>query len=302
MKQILLLLLAVLASLSALCQTVDSNYTPIVREGSEWVFHAKDKTPYKYVVGNDTIFNGVLYKKLYRKGIWFIEEENGDVMEAYDTAVYSLIREENKKVYQVRVNSNCYNAPVGEIAGKQYDFESLIYDFNDIEAFYSNWYREFYGDAAIVGKQFTKEGADTNLLVNRHCYSVEVGVNHLLVEAIGAYYPVSGYGDTFHRVFCCKGGLMRYQFVSMKNGNGEYEYFDSDLYSKMLREQHDTNNDNMVDVTDLNIVCNDVLGIGQEKQGCYLYGSITEDNDFDVEDINSVINYLLGKTKSPVEK
>lgn len=303
MKMHFTILLALITSISTFCQTVNDNYTPLVREGSEWVFHTKDKTPYKYVVGNDTIFNGVLYKKLNRKGIWFIEEENGDdVVEAYDTAVYSLIREENKKVYQVRVNSNCYNAPVGEIAGKQYDFESLIYDFDDIEAFYSNWYREFYGDVAIVGKQFTKETADTNLLVNRHCYSVEVGVNHLLVEGIGAYYPVSGYGDTFHRVFCCKGGLMRYQLVSMKNPDGEYEYFNKDLYNQMLKAQHDVNNDGKVDVADLNIVINDVLGIGQEKQGCYLYGSITEDNDFDVEDVNSVVNYILGEIKSPLEK
>lgn len=290
-KKYLIIVLFFTAWSNLSVQAEDNKYTPLVRDGSEWVFYAKDKTPYKYVVGNDSIFNGVLYKKVYRKGIWFIEEENGDVMEAYDTAVYSLIREENKKVYQVRVSSNCYNAPVGEIAGKQYDFESLIYDFNDIEAFYSNWYREFYGDAAIVGKQFTKETADTNLLVNRHCYSVEVGVNHLLAEGIGAYYPISGYGDTFHRVFCCKGGLMRYQLVSMKNGNGEYEYFNKDLYDQMQLWVHDVNKDKAVDVSDVNLLVNVILGIQESTTNCY----VTEDSDIDVADVNSVINYMLAK-------
>lgn len=95
---------------------------------------------------------------------------------------------------------------------------------------------------------------------------------------------------------------MRYQLVSMKNPDGEYEYFNKDLYNQMLKAQHDVNNDGKVDVADLNIVINDVLGIGQEKQGCYLYGSITEDNDFDVEDVNSVVNYILGEIKSPLEK
>ena len=84
---------------------------------------------------------------------------------------------------------------------------------------------------------------------------------------------------------------MRYQLVSMKNGNGEYEYFNKDLYDQMQLWVHDVNKDKAVDVSDVNLLVNVILGIHESTTNCY----VTEDSDIDVADVNSVINYMLAK-------
>ena len=77
----------------------------------------------------------------------------------------------------------------------------------------------------------------------------------------------------------------------MKNGDGEYEYFNKDLYDQTQLSIHDVNDDKAVDISDVNMLVNVVLGREESTTNCY----VTEDSDIDVEDVNSVINYLLGK-------
>lgn len=299
MKNLLLIIVAFVASTSAYCQTTEDNYTPLVREGSVWCYFSnRNIDAYKYRIEGDTIVNDIAYKKILRTGHHEIDDENGDYLDSpYMTTVHGLLREDNKRVYGRIVDMS--NAPIYKMSSDLYDDEtqeSFLYDFNDLEDFFKYWleyYRIEYTD------QLVYESTDTCLLVNRKVYEIRRPISHKIIEGIGAYYTKEG--DVINHKWRISGGAHGHQLVYMKNASGEYEYFNTAKYKQMLKAQHDVNRDGTVDITDLNMVINDVLGV-EQKAHYYLFGSITEDNDFDVADINSVINYILGLSKTPLEK
>ena len=282
MKKIILIIAFVLASWSGIsAQTSDDNYTPLVREGSEWVYHSQSAPhkPYKLYIKGDTILLGKKYKMVFAK----------EGLNQYKSTLAALLREEDKRVYQVCYSSRVHMAPYGGIPTEDYEtsYESITYDFNDLEKFYDDWYYSYSG--VHYTKQYVKEITDSCLLVDRKVYHVTTdrSIPHNVIEGIGAYYD--NYGDLIARAFITRGGYCKYQLVSMKNGAGEYEYFNEDLYKKMMLTIHDANTDNTVDISDVNIVINAMLGLGKDLYYCY----ITEDSDLDVADVNAVINYIL---------
>lgn len=288
------------------CQTAYDDYTPLVREGSEWCYYASRQynyaKAYKYRIEGDTVVNNIAYKKMLRIGHHEIDDENGNYLDnPYMTTVHCLLREDNKRVYAKLVDTS-FDPYINKISGELYDKEtkeSFLYDFNDLEEFYKYWL-EYFGDN--YDKQLVYESTDSCLLVNRKVYEIRRPINHKFIEGIGAYYTRDG--DVVNHVWRVLSTARGHNLVYMKNSKGEYEYFNKDLYYRMLKAQHDVNEDGIVDVTDLNIVINDVLGLEQKASShlSYIYGSITEDNDFDVADINSVINYILGLVKNPLDK
>lgn len=303
---IIVLIFTAFSSICAYCQSEEDNYTPLVREGSEWVYfrilYSNQYYTYKYKIEGDSIVNGIKYKKLMRTGYHEFEDENGNPTWPYVTTVHCLLREDNKRVYGRNVDWS--NANIVKLAGEYYDEEteeSFLYDFNDLDKFFHDWLKYFeqkYNYAYYDG-QIVFETTDTCLLVDRKCYETRYRRHHKIVEGIGAYG--SRDCDVVYHLWILSGQKRIFNLVSLKNAAGEYEYFSNYYYDMMLKAQHDVNRDGTIDVADLNIVINDVLGL-EQKEHYYLFGSITEDNDFDVADVNSVINYILGKTKSPLEK
>jgi len=281
MKKIIIIITLVLASWSGIsAQTSDDNYTPLVREGSEWVYYSQStRRPYKNYIMGDTIFNGKKYKMVIRK----------DALGQYKPSLIAFLREEDKRVYQVNYSSRFRNAPFGGIPTEDYEtsYEKITYDFNDLEKFYDDWYYSYRG--AHYSKQYVNETTDTCLLVDRKVYHVatDQSIPHNVIEGIGAYYE--DYGDFIARAFIVRSGGYRYQLVSVKNGAGEYEYFNKDLYDKMMLSVHDANNDKTVDISDVNTVIDAILGLEKFPEYCY----VTEDNDLDVADVNAVVNYIL---------
>lgn len=281
MKKIIIIITLVLASWSGIsAQTSDDNYTPLVREGCEWVYYSNVLGDYyKLYIMGDTIVNGNTYKVIHRFGS---HPEYNDIP---TTTTHAIIREENKCVYANRVDMCNY---INNVSGELYNSEtqeSLLYDFNNLEHFYQDWYA-FYGKSS-GGNQIVSETTDSCLLVSRNCYKVQYGVFHNVIEGIGAYYDKDG--DLLCRPFCFKSQALGYKLVSVKNGAGEYEYFNKDLYDKMMLSVHDANNDKTVDISDANTVINAILGLEKHHVHCY----VTEDSDLDVADVNAVINYIL---------
>lgn len=281
MKKIILIITLVLASWSGIsAQTSDDIYTPLVREGSEWVYYSNVLGDYyKLYIMGDTIVNGNTYKVIHRFGS---HPEYNDIP---TTTTHAIIREENKCVYANRVDMCNY---INNVSGELYNSEtqeSLLYDFNNLEHFYQDWYA-FYGKSS-GGNQIVCETTDSCLLVSRNCYKVQYGVFHNVIEGIGAYYDKDG--DLLCRPFCFKSQALGYKLVSVKNGAGEYEFFNKDLYDKMMFSVHDANNDKTVDISDANTVINAILGLEKHHVHCY----VTEDSDLDVADVNAVINYIL---------
>lgn len=281
MKKIVLLTALFLVTWNSLsAQTSDDNYTPLVREGSEWVYYSNVLGDYyKLYIMGDTIVNGNTYKVIHRFGS---HPEYNDIP---TTTTHAIIREENKCVYANRVDMCNY---INNVSGELYNSEtqeSLLYDFNNLEHFYQDWYA-FYGKSS-GGNQIVSETTDSCLLVSRNCYKVQYGVFHNVIEGIGAYYDKDG--DLLCRPFCFKSQALGYKLVSVKNGAGEYEYFNKDLYDKMMLSVHDANNDKTVDISDVNTVIDAILGLEKFPEYCY----VTEDNDLDVADVNAVVNYIL---------
>ncbi|WP_407401759.1 hypothetical protein [Sodaliphilus sp.] len=280
-RKMFLIIAFVLASWSSIsAQTSDDNYTPLVREGSEWVYFSNVLGDYYrlYITG-DTTVNGNTYKVIRRFGSY------PDYNDIPMTTTHAIIREENKRVYASRVDGCSY---INNVSGELYNSEtqeSLLYDFNNLEQFYQDWYA-FYGKSS-AGNQIVSETTDSCLLVSRNCYKVRYGVFHNVIEGIGAYYDKDG--DLLCRPFCFKSQALGYKLVSMKNGVGEYEYFNKDLYNKMMLSVHDANNNKTVDISDVNTVIDAVLGLEKHPEYCY----VTEDSDLDVADVNAVINYIL---------
>lgn len=303
MKKIYFLILLSAWCLSAFCHGDDSDYTPLVREGSEWVYFSPSGTvAYKYILTGDSTVNGVKYKKMMRVGHHSMLDENFVSHSPYpypynyQMTTHCLLREENKRVYGRQVDWWYDN--INKLSGEYYNAETEeahLYDFNDVDKFYHEW-MEYFGDH--TDKQIVYEKTEPCLLVDRKCYAVQWAPRHSIIEGIGEYD--SKYSDVVHLSWRLSGAALGCYLVSFKNGEGEYEYFDANLYNEMIRVQHDPNRDGKVDVSDLTVVINQILEHPQDKC-CYLYGSITEDNDFNTSDVTSVINYILGEIKSPLD-
>lgn len=293
MKGILLFILALVASTSAYCQTADGNYTPLVREGSEWYYspYAIEHRPYKLYIQGDSVVDGVNYKILYYCGtIQFVDSVVFD-----NIWQHALLREEDKKVYMIPITLNqTLNRPTGELKGV-YPNETLIYDFDNVEKFYKEWYFAYGRDT--TGIQFTKEYVDTNLLVQRDCYTIKMSQSHNIIEGIGAEYK-NMFGDLVHRTFCITKGRAGFNLAYMKNGEGEIEYFNQDYYERMMLRSNDIDGDEKVDISDVNNMINVILGLEQETAKHF----VNDDKSIDISDLNSVVNYILGKTKSSLEK
>lgn len=295
MKKSLLFIFALVISLSAYCQGEEDNYTPMVREGSEWYYspYCIGERPYKLYIQGDSVVNGVNYKILYYCGnIRFVDSICFD-----NQWPHALLREEDKKVYMIPLTQNqTFNRPTAELSGV-YPKEAIIYDFSDVEKFYKEWYSAYGLDTTNI--KFTKEYVDTNLLVHHKCFKINLRHRHNIIEGIGAEYE-DHTGDIVHRVFYFTKGQASFHLAYMKNGEGEIEYFNQIYFDRMMSRSHDVNGDLTVDISDVNSMINVLLGLENITSWALHY--VNDDKNVDISDLNAIINYLLGKIKSPLEK
>ena len=82
----------------------------------------------------------------------------------------------------------------------------------------------------------------------------------------------------------------------MRNSRGVWSKVYTEAFNITITEYllGDVNNDGKVDVTDVNIIVNVILGKEQASNyghRCY----VTDDQTVDVSDVNVVVNIILGK-------
>ncbi len=166
MRRVLLIMAAILLGVAGM-HAQDYKYEPLPREGVKWVYYYNKyqktdsdliiyKPYYLYEVffKGDTVMNGGRsYKKLYMKFFGAPEMGNTDWPWAW-------VRESDKRVYAVINKKHPYTEKDammrrGGPKFKSDDYDStgemLIYDFNDIPAFYSNHMQRNDTDLVIDG-------------------------------------------------------------------------------------------------------------------------------------------------------
>lgn len=301
MKSVLYIFVLV-ASISAYCQAADDNYTPLVREGNEWCYVTTniDQPHYTLRINGDTILNGIVYKKLYRSGVFYNEQTEDWRL---GTVLHSLVRENDKKVYAICQNINCSNRPTAIISLPGiYNDEVLFYDFNDMEGFLQNiWHDdvdEWYDGTFVKG-----EVEDTCLLVDRKCNLIQTRFKSRLVEGIGQYSEEAG--DLMCRYFwVAPTTVPKYPLAYMKNESGEYEYYSKHLCKLVNDYPYDLCRDFQVDIADVNRLVDVILNRIKTENNFSTYRTpdINGDGAVDITDVNILINYILGEIKSPLEK
>ncbi len=239
----------ILLTLAPVMKAADvEEYTPFVREGSEWGYcdndtyygyHASNPFKYYYYIRGDTVINCIEYKKLNLRSLVRSRDYSGyeDFPPAYSfDGCYLAVREENKRVFAVVVNEieiaySCEGSFLPWIQGPYYDLtgEGVLYDFEDplefavylMAARYHNFvenYRNVLSAIEIEDPCVKAEGRRAiQILKNGR----ERGT---IVEGIGLCSPTTRGELTsldFMGIVAC--GARPY-LLYMRNGDGVYEY------------------------------------------------------------------------------
>lgn len=196
----------------------DDDYTPLVREGSEWHYAG-----FFLRIEGDTVVNDIAFKKLIKTYLW-----------SGDTEIRALIREEDKKVYIADSNSEFDGM---SLPTENYELfgEELKFDFNDMSSLWSSYSEQLVLDNfPFLSSPRVIMGSDSCLKKARKCYElqyldIESGnyfTAYRVYEGIGATFAINGiwYGDFLAMIYpyWCTCGTTKLYF--MRNPEGEYEY------------------------------------------------------------------------------
>ena len=269
---------------------------PLVREGVVWHYAYEDfeldaqgspiDSTYRMVdqkiqfVGDTTIY-GVSFKKCY-----FYDTDKLPV----DAQPVKLAREDNGKVIFAPVDvkssdhyddpfdycpEGCIPGPYGDIMG-----EYIVYDFGDMHEFIRK-VNEMWNGKYILNATDTLTMSGVNVL----SYSL----NHFkCVESVGADGEHVGYLDApiINIPDCICPGVLGLAMLTDLGGNILYK---GTYYDVLHQSKVDLNNDGEIDIRDVNIAINAMLGKSAAA------ADVNGDGACDIADVNAVINAMLGK-------
>ena len=288
----------------------ESDYQPLVREGVVWHYAYEDfeldeetympiDSTYRIIdqkmeFRGDTTIHGIEYKKCYLY-------ETDQL--APDEPPFVLAREHNGKVifapthFDETANwddGNFYH-PEGTLPGPYAEIlgEYITYDFYDMAGFLQE-----LGWPTLVSTSRTVVGEDSV-----YCYQTNISGKY--VESVGFDGTQSGYlNDPFPiRVPCICPDILGLIMLTDLDGNilykGNYYHLGYEL------PNYDLNHDGVIDIADVNIMINVLLGydVPTGNQGNDTaptispdeYYDITGDGHVDITDVNAIINKMLGK-------
>ncbi len=287
-----------------------ANCKPLVREGVVWHYAYEDfeldeetympiDSTYRIIdqkmeFRGDTTIHGIEYKKCYLY-------ETDQL--APDEPPFVLAREHNGKVifapthFDETANwddGNFYH-PEGTLPGPYAEIlgEYITYDFYDMAGFLQE-----LGWPTLVSTSRTVVGEDSV-----YCYQTNISGKY--VESVGFDGTQSGYlNDPFPiRVPCICPDILGLIMLTDLDGNilykGNYYHLGYEL------PNYDLNHDGVIDIADVNIMINVLLGydVPTGNQGHDTaptispdeYYDITGDGHVDITDVNDIINKMLGK-------
>ena len=248
MKKLSLLSVLLLASLAA------QAYVPLVREGVKWVYNDEyndfdEVTINGWVVNRnytiefkgDTIIDGKTYKKCYRQSDVDLNGKQ-NAMFCSDTEPVAFVREENGVVYSINKVDNYIWEPYLIMLRPDFNYDSneqVIYDFNNID------------NAEVT----------TVEVGGIPCKAIKYNRFGLVVESIGVD-NIEG-GDLLCPVpdFIFSTSMW-YSWISLHHvedaqGNIIYK---GKAYQESESHPFDLNGDGQVDVSDVNLIIDYILG------------------------------------------
>ena len=262
----------ILMSLSLFCSNAqNTDYAPLCEEGKVWHYAKGHPIPpyyetfemdyyYYYFVDGDTVIANLPCKKVYS-----YNENNSGSVSKFFRAVY----EEDRKVYQI-----------GEGGEK-----TLLMDFG-VEP----------GD--VVTLHFLNgKGVDFNVEevrqvnirgVNRRAIRVNTDRPDWWIEGIGSFEM-----GPFDAILINLVGSSTFYISCELNGKticDDWDVMELEGYQHPVNA--DVNDDSTVDIDDVNIVVNHILGYITRP---IVYEDVNGDGVVDIDDVNAVINQMLGK-------
>lgn len=282
MKTVYALLLTLLCWMGIYAQETEHEYAPLLREGVKWVYHehrydldssfasvAEDRL-FTITIEGDTTIGGMTYKKVYRRSDTNWQNQYAAAF-CSDTVPVAFLREEGRVVYAIRLFGNSYDfTPFfsSEFLKLQYGLATedvVFYDFR------RDGTCQFIGTTQVAG----------------HIRDVFSYKDQRCVEGIGLD---SGFSGDFLLYSYMQLGYpdisVGLHHVEDDNGNiiyrgAAYEWFDYLV--------GDANQDGDVDIEDLNIAVNIILGHSHYNA----FIDITGDGSVDIDDVNAVVNRIL---------
>ena len=266
MKKIVLLAAMLLGTLATYAQTDD--YTPLVREGSEWCYLGDCYQSKKYIqygitvlevyhyyrFEGDTVAYNHKYKILNRYETLLCERSDGSrfLMDYEIWEPFAFVREENKKVYACQCRSHVHRntgydeysdeiistASMGGIDIVNIDGnlqEALMYDFNDLYQYFVRA-NDFFRGSKVASDTIVMEPVDDkNVLNGKQCYKLgQFFSKQYVVEGIGQFCKDGLWyaNAVIHMPRLYTMGILELEnLVYMKNPQGEFEYLDEEMYS-----------------------------------------------------------------------
>ena len=243
----------------------------------------------------DTIVCGINYKKCYRYAT--------DRLTPHDSPV-ALAREQGGKVYFAPVQqSDTCERPFMTLPGtfQELTHECLVYDFDNVQAFVENLDTCYKSQVDTIFVSEITEAQLGDMVVET--YILNIG-DARYVQGVGADGLLAGFLDKpfSQRSASLRQGVLGLMMLTDLEGNILYRgsYFQTEAALPC-----DLNQDGLVDIADINIIINVMLGydvpIGHQGHDTAppLYHKwqfdVTGDRVVDISDVGAVINALLGR-------
>lgn len=287
----------------SVASALDNNYQPLVREGVVWHYaneywdRDEDGFPIdstcriiygrKMEFSGDTVISGVQYKKCFR----YYNDWLDDGQEPY---VYG--REKNGRVSFMNPTFEGY-VPEFALRGEYYNLtgEYDVYDFEDMGSFLSQT-TERLGPVEIVSVTTVQVGGNP-----AKCYRIHMNSTFTCwakyIEGVGVDNDSFGLSTCSIELPILVGILgtpsaLGLVMLTDKSGEVLYKgaYYNED-YARGYRTtmRSDMNGDHKVDIGDVNIAINAMLGKSADA------ADVNGDGACDIADVNAVINAMLGK-------
>lgn len=253
-----------------LCNIVAPNlnayheYNPMVVEGRRWNCQTSNGV-IQYVIQGDTVLNDIVFKKV-------VEGKTTNQNE-YVGQYFAAVREQDRKVFIVyRGQEKCWLL---------YDF-TMGYGNNEIMVVDSCFYKLRHYNNRII------RGLERRYIValpgfHESGIVVPIAGSVIMVEGVGSY------SCPFLPHFLSSGGYV----ISCHDGDEEI-FSEEDFFVEGI-SNGDGNGDGNVDISDVNICINMMLGKQQSDGWDNASVNIAMDDVIDISDVNAVINVMLGK-------